>query len=151
MSRTLSMSATGFRVFLRVVAVLTLASLGGCAGAHVDWYAVHYARSEMTALTASPYAEFVEAEASAAATTLQQAEEALSAGQLDTAAQVSRLALLRIDYAHAVGRTRVAQAELETASKALEAAALRTDSARKELARAEEELRQVQASEAAGQ
>ncbi len=147
MSRIVSMSATEYSVFLRLVAVLTLACLGGCAGAHVDWYAVHYARSELTALTVSPYAELVVAETSVAAATLQQAEEALSAGQLDTAAQVSRLALLRIDYARAVGRTRVAQTELDTASKALEAAALRTDSARKELARAEEELRQAQSNE----
>ena len=151
MSRSPHMAVTALHVWLLALAGLTVACFSGCAAAHVDWYAIHYARIELAALTTSPYAELVTTETSAAQSTLQQAEEALSAGQLDTVAQISRLALLRIDYARAVGRTRAARAELETATTALEAAALRADAARKELAHAQEELRQTQSNEGSGQ
>ena len=147
MSSKLNNASRRTRVWAPVALALGVMWVSGCAAHHVDWYAIFDARGELAALRESAYADLVNEETAAASAVLEQAEQALAAEQLDNVAQISQLALLRIEYAHAVGRTRAARNELRTATKALEAAALRADATRKELARAQVELRRVQSGE----
>ena len=132
-----------FRRSLWAVWILvgTIVCVCGCASYHVDWYSVYDARAELVALEASPYRGLVVDEAALAKVLVDQAEAALAEDHLDAAAQVSKLALLRVEYAHAVGRTKAARRETVTAVEGLEATAQRADALHKELAGAQEALR----------
>ena len=140
MSRTKAMMAR----MLTLAGVLIGMSIVGCATNHADWYAIHDARGELAALRESPYAALVTEELSSAAELVAQADEALANKQHEIVAQIAQLALLRIEIAHAVGVSRVARDEEDTATKALEAVVLRVDARRKELSRAQDAMRGIQ-------